>query len=72
MKKTTILKNSKKVIYKIFFIILFYNIDKLQLEKIKSEEMRRWQANWEDEEINDNFENMLKQELTAHGQKLPS
>ncbi len=72
MKKTTILKNSKKVIYKIFFIILFYNIDKLQLEKIKSEEMRRWQANWEDEEINDNFENVLKQELTAHGQKLPS
>ena len=71
MKKTTILKNSKKVIYKIFFIILFYNIDKLQLEKIKSEEMRRWQANWEDEEINDNFENVLKQELTAHGQKLP-
>ena len=69
---TTILKNSKKVIYKIFFIILFYNIDKLQLEKIKSEEMRRWQANWEDEEINDNFENVLKQELTAHGQKLPS
>ena len=57
---------------KIFFIILFYNIDKLQLEKIKSEEMRRWQANWEDEEINDNFENVLKQELTAHGQKLPS
>ena len=72
MKKTIILKNSKKVIYKIFFIILFYNIDKLQLEKIKSEEMRRWQANWEDEEINDNFENVLKQELTAHGQKLPS
>jgi len=72
LKKTTILKNSKKVIYKIFFIILFYNIDKLQLEKIKSEEMRRWQANWEDEEINDNFENVLKQELTAHGQKLPS
>lgn len=72
MKKTTILKNSKKVIYKIFFIILFYNIDKLQLEKIKSEEMRRWQANWEDEEINDNFENVLKQELTANGQKLPS
>lgn len=66
------MKNSKKVIYKIFFIILFYNIDKLQLEKIKSEEMRRWQANWEDEEINDNFENVLKQELTAHGQKLPS
>ena len=72
MKKTTILKNSKKVIYKYFFIILFYNIDKLLLEKIKSEEMRRWQANWEDEEINDNFENVLKQELTAHGQKLPS
>ena len=34
--------------------------------------MRRWQANWEDEEINDNFENVLKQELTANGQKLPS
>ena len=32
--------------------------------------MRKWQANWEDEEINDNFENMLKQELIQHGQKL--
>ena len=44
----------------------------MQLEKIKSEEMRKWQANWEDEEINDNFENILKQELTAHGQNLSS
>jgi hypothetical protein len=35
------------------------------LEKIKSEEMRQWQANWEDEEVNDNFENILKQELSA-------
>ena len=34
--------------------------------------MRKWQANWEDEEINDNFENILKQELTANGQKLTS
>ena len=32
--------------------------------------MRKWQANWEDEEINDNFENMLKQELIQHGQQL--
>ena len=32
--------------------------------------MRKWQANWEDEEINDNFENMLKQELIQHGKKL--
>ena len=44
----------------------------MQLEKIKSEEMRKWQANWEDEEINDNFENMLKEELNANGQKLIS
>ncbi len=28
--------------------------------------MRQWQANWEDEEVNDNFENMLKQELNAN------
>ena len=48
------------------------NIDKLRLERIKSEEMRQWQANWEDEEINDNFENILKQELNAHGEKLTS
>ena len=34
--------------------------------------MRKWQANWEDEEINDNFEYMLKEELAAHGQKLTS
>ena len=34
--------------------------------------MRKWQANWEDEEINDNFENVLKEELSAHGQKLIS
>ena len=32
--------------------------------------MRKWQANWEDEEINDNFENMLKQELTKNGKRL--
>ena len=32
--------------------------------------MRKWQANWEDEEINDNFEAMLKQELTQKGKRL--
>ena len=46
--------------------IINYFIDKLRLEKIKSEEMRQWQANWEDEEVNDNFENLLKQELNAN------
>jgi hypothetical protein len=56
-------------------ITFFYNsafiiIDKLELQRIQSEEMRKWQANWEDEEINDNFENMLKQELIQHGKKL--
>jgi hypothetical protein len=35
----------------------------LELSKIKSEEMRNWQANWEDEEINDNFEEILKAEI---------
>ncbi len=65
-------KNSKKVNYNYFYIIILLFIDKLQLERIKSEEMRKWQANWEDEEINDNFENVLKQELTAHGQNLSS
>ena len=65
-------KNSKKVNYNYFYIIILLFIDKLQLERIKSEEMRKWQANWEDEEINDNFENILKQELTAHGQNLSS
>ena len=34
--------------------------------------MRQWQANWEDEEVNDNFENVLKQELALHGEKLTS
>ena len=67
-----ILKNLKKVSYYYFINNYFIFIDKLQLEKIKSEEMRQWQANWEDEEINDNFENILKQELTAHGQNLSS
>ena len=42
------------------------------MQRIQSEEMRKWQANWEDEEINDNFENKLKQELTKHGKKLTS
>ena len=65
-------KNLKKVNYNYFYIIILLFIDKLQLERIKSEEMRKWQANWEDEEINDNFENILKQELTAHGQNLSS
>ena len=65
-------KNSKKVNYNYFYIIILLFIDKLQLERIKSEEMRKWQANWEDEEINDNFENVLKQELTAHVQNLSS
>ena len=32
--------------------------------------MRKWQANWEDEEINDNFEQLLKTELLKHGKKL--
>ena len=32
--------------------------------------MRKWQANWEDEEINDNFESKLKQELLKHGKKI--
>ena len=50
----------------------FIIIDKLELQRIQSEEMRKWQANWEDEEINDNFENMLKEELNANGQKLIS
>ena len=63
-------KNLKKV--NINFLIKLLNIDKLRLERIKSEEMRQWQANWEDEEINDNFENILKQELNAHGEKLTS
>ena len=44
--------------------------DKMDLARVKSEEMRKWQANWEDEEINDNFESLLKQELTQNGQKL--
>jgi len=42
----------------------------MELQRIQSEEMRKWQANWEDEEINDNFENLLKQELIQHGKKL--
>ena len=65
-------KNLKKVNYNYFYIIILLFIDKLQLERIKSEEMRKWQANWEDEEINDNFENILKQELMAHRQNLSS
>ena len=32
--------------------------------------MRKWQANLEDEEMNDNFEAILKNELTKHGKKL--
>ena len=32
--------------------------------------MRKWQANLEDEEMNDNFEAILKSELTKHGKKL--
>ena len=65
-------KNSNQVNNNYFYIIILLFIDKLQLERIKSEEMRKWQANWEDEEINDNFENMLKEELNANGQKLIS
>ena len=42
----------------------------MQLEKIKSEEMRKWQANWEDEEINDNFENMWKESKQIWGLKM--
>ena len=53
-------------------IFINYFIDKLRVEKIKSEEMRQWQANWEDEEVNDNFENLLKQELNANKGKKPT
>ena len=60
-------KNSKKVnknIYKIYnnFII----IDKIELQRIRSEEIRQWQPNWEDEVINDNYENKLKLELIKY------
>ena len=39
-------------------------MDKLELNKITSEDKRKCQTNWEDEEINDNFENILKREIT--------
>jgi len=42
--------------------------DKMDLVRIKSEEMKKWQKNWEDEEINDNFESILHQELTKTAQ----
>ena len=42
--------------------------DKIDLVRIKSEEMKKWQKNWEDEEINDNFESILHQELTKTAQ----
>ncbi len=32
--------------------------------------MRKWQANLGDEEINDNFENIMGQDLITHGQNL--
>ena len=32
--------------------------------------MRKWQSNWEDEEINDNYEDKLKLELIKHGKKI--
>ena len=42
--------------------------DKIDLVRIKSEEMKKWKKNWEDEEINDNFESILHQELTKTAQ----
>jgi hypothetical protein len=47
-----------------------FEVEQMELARVKSEDMRKWQANWEDEEINDNFESLLKQELTKNGQKL--
>jgi len=37
------------------------NIDPLR--KKDSIDFKQWQADWEDEEINDNFEKILKEEL---------
>ena len=33
-------------------------------------ELKQWQADWEDEEINDNYEDKLKLELIKHGKKI--
>ena len=34
------------------------------MEKKDENELKQWQADWEDEEINDNFEEILKSELS--------
>jgi 26 proteasome complex subunit DSS1 len=34
------------------------------IEKKDENELKQWQADWEDEEINDNFEEILKSELS--------
>ena len=33
------------------------------IEKKDENELKQWQADWEDEEINDNFEEILKAEI---------
>ena len=35
------------------------------MEKKDENELKQWQADWEDEEINDNFEEILKSELSS-------
>ena len=43
-------------------------IDKNPQAKVVNQDLKKWQENWEDEEINDNFEEILKNELTKSGQ----
>ncbi len=38
--------------------------NKNSMEKKDENELKQWQADWEDEEINDNFEEILKSELS--------
>ena len=37
--------------------------NKNSMEKKDENELKQWQADWEDEEINDNFEEILKAEI---------
>ena len=39
--------------------------NKNSMEKKDENELKQWQADWEDEEINDNFEEILKSELSS-------
>ena len=59
-KKMIYSRNSKKVYYNLHLFLLLDNNDTNKTETV---DMEKFKQDWEDQEIGDNFDVILKQEL---------